>query len=63
LGRRKNRNPLPARPHQPQKIIALIVTAAAILGGLGGFKSGLVDTVTLYCAHGGYLVCRLTPAP
>jgi len=47
---------------RPQQIIALIVTAAAILGGLGGFLSGLADTDALFCAHGNhYAVCRLLP--
>ena len=48
---------------RPQKIAALIVTAAAILGGLGGFLSGLADTDALFCGHGNhYAVCRLLPA-
>jgi len=49
---------------KPQKIAAILVTAAAVLGGIGGFMSGLADTDSLYCAHGGhFLVCRLLPAP
>jgi len=48
---------------RPQKIVALIVTAAAILGGLGGFLSGLADTDALFCAHGNHFaICRLLPA-
>jgi hypothetical protein len=48
---------------RPQKLIALIVTAAAILGGLGGFLSGLADTDTLFCTHNNhYAICRLLPA-
>jgi hypothetical protein len=48
-----------------QQFAALLVTLAAVLGGLGGFFSGLTDANALYCgAHGGhYWLCRVLPAP
>jgi hypothetical protein len=47
-----------------QKLAAALVTVFALLGGLGGFLSGLNDGSQFLCARGVHLLgCPANPTP